>query len=294
MGCTRIMTSVTDAPQAEPKATPRLSNFTVRYLTALVFIPFGIIGAFVGGALLALMLAPLAVIGALEFYSLAANRPQQGIARAGILGIMLVIAGFYLSVPVAVGGGLLAAVLGAVIVALLRGYPLPQAVNQAWTTLLGVLYIGVPIGMLVAISNFDRGFLWLVVIFGITWGTDTLAYAGGRVWGRRPLAPKLSPKKTIEGALIGIIGGIVPSLLFLLRADAVTTAAVVMILFGPVVAIVGDLLESAIKRYYQVKDSHLERLNVIPGHGGVLDRIDALLLVSVYCYLFLTLAGIAT
>lgn len=287
------MATMTNTPST--KTQPRqLSNFTVRYLTALVFIPFGVLGAFIGGWVFALMLTPLAVIGGLEFYSLAAGRPKQGIALAGIPAILLTLAGFFFNDPVI---GLIGLVVGAsvaAVVGMARHGGMGRAASQAWTTLLGVFYIGLPLGMLIAISNFSNGFLWIAVIFGITWGTDTLAYAGGRLWGRTPLAPKLSPKKTREGALIGIIGGIVPPLLFLLRADAVTTAAVVMIAFGPLVAIIGDLLESAIKRYYAVKDSHLARLNVIPGHGGVLDRIDALLLVTVYCYLFISLSGIAT
>jgi phosphatidate cytidylyltransferase len=281
---------------SEEKQAPMLSNFAVRYLTALVLAPLAVGVMFVGNWFpwfWGLMLTPLAIVGAMEFYSLAHDRPNKGFARIGVPAVLIVMLGFYLQAPVIYLVTPLIAMAASATLSFSRFGDLRRASYQAFTTLVGILYLGLPLGLLIAINHYERGFLWLVVIFAITWGTDTFAYAGGRVWGRHPLAPRLSPKKSVEGALVGLFGGFLPALVFLTRGDAVTTAALTMIAFGPIVAILGDLLESAMKRYYQIKDSHLERLNLIPGHGGVMDRIDALLMVTTFCYLWLLLTGIA-
>lgn len=290
------MTTLTHRIHAKERQPRALSNFMVRFLTALALIPLGIAGMYLGGWfpwLWALMLVPLGVVGGLEFYSLAHGRPQQSIASVGVPAILGLMLGFYLQSP-PVWITVLALVL---IVTPLVAYRLhgdgSRLVGQTKTTLAGVIYFGFPLGFLIAAQYLENPFLWLVVIFSLTWGTDTFAYAGGRMWGKRPLAPRLSPKKTVEGALVGIVGGILPALVFLLRADALTGTVMVMVVLGPLVAIAGDLLESAIKRHYKVKDSHLHGLNVIPGHGGVMDRIDALLVVSAFCYLFIVLTGLA-
>jgi phosphatidate cytidylyltransferase len=128
-----------------------------------------------------------------------------------------------------------------------------------------------------------------MLIFALTWGTDSLAYIGGRLWGKTLLAPHISPKKTREGALVGIIGGIVPGILILLASDKLTVPLVLLVAVGPFIAILGDLVESGLKRAFGVKDSHIYGLNILPGHGGVLDRVDALILVTFFCYVYLHL-----
>jgi len=111
-------------------------------------------------------------------------------------------------------------------------------------------------------------------------------------WGKHKLAPRLSPKKTVEGAVAGVIGGFVSTLILLIIGNQVSSITLVMIALAPLVAVVGDLLESAIKRYFKVKDSHIPGLNVIPGHGGVLDRVDSWMMVAAFCYLYLLLTGV--
>ncbi|HTD77683.1 MAG TPA: phosphatidate cytidylyltransferase, partial [Chloroflexota bacterium] len=131
------------------------------------------------------------------------------------------------------------------------------------------------------------GQTWILTVCAITWGCDTAAYAVGRAIGRTPFFPRISPHKTVEGALGGIVGGVaaataVASLLHLHQP----LATIIAIAFtGTLAAQAGDLAESAFKRQAGVKDSG----TLIPGHGGVLDRVDSLLFVGglTYCWYLL-------
>lgn len=278
----------------EGATSPRISqNFRTRILTATVLLPIGIYGAVEGGIVWTLMMSVLAVVGVLEFIYLARGRESHGNALIAIPITLFVIAGFHrdqselwiaaLIIGLALAFGLAMRTHG-------RGR---QALAQTAMTAIGVLYVGFPLAFLVAIRAPEEGFLWLVVVLTITWGTDTFAYFGGRAWGKHLLAPTLSPKKTVEGAVTGVICGIGLALLFLAADGELRLETLVMVSVAAPMAVLGDLLESAIKRYYDVKDSHVPGLNVIPGHGGVLDRVDSLLVVATVCYVYMTLFGIA-
>jgi len=160
-----------------------------------------------------------------------------------------------------------------------------RTLNDAAVDLVAPIYIGAPLGMLVALQTLAGPRATLVVIATIV-VSDTAQYYSGRAFGRRPLAPTISPKKTVEGA----IGGVICGALFM--AIALTfvfpsTPIVVRVLLGLVVVflgIAGDLFESRLKRVAGMKDISA----VIPGHGGVLDRIDALLFaIPVFYYMVL-------
>ena len=123
--------------------------------------------------------------------------------------------------------------------------------------------------------------LWLA--FLATWAVDTGAYFAGIYLGKRKLAPILSPNKTIEGALGGIVSSCIVVTMFLLFIDKFTIQWLIYAVLLAVIAITGDLFESALKRNAKVKDSG----NFIPGHGGVLDRFDSLLFTIPFTYYFL-------
>lgn len=122
---------------------------------------------------------------------------------------------------------------------------------------------------------------WALLALAVTWAADTAAYAVGSRLGRRRLAPRLSPGKTVEGTLAGLVVAALTSVLLGgLFGLAPAGIAIVALLAGPA-ALAGDLLESALKRAAGVKDAG----GLIPGHGGMLDRIDSLLLVAPVVYL---------
>jgi phosphatidate cytidylyltransferase len=270
-----------------------LSNIAQRVITAVLVAPVIVATVLLGGVPFMIVVTFFAVLGVTEFYMLAQNRPSQGSVLVGIPTMIGLVIAFYLS-DVRLGIGALA--LGAAVT-----FPLEiirhrseirRSLVQVGMTLAGALYLGLPTGFLVALRALPDGALWILLILCVTWGTDTFAYVGGRLWGKTKLAPRLSPKKTREGALVGVLGGIVPSLILLAITDQLVIGALVLVFAGPLVAILGDLLESALKRFFQVKDSHIAGLDILPGHGGILDRTDALLLVATFAYLCFQLLGL--
>jgi phosphatidate cytidylyltransferase len=159
-----------------------------------------------------------------------------------------------------------------------------DALPMAGTTLLPILYLGLPFGALVAVRE-THGPAALFLLMLTVMVSDTAQYYAGRLFGRRPLAPAISPKKTVEGA----IGGFVFGTLLLAAGGYWWLPAVplgVRIVLGAAIValgIAGDLFESMLKRSAGVKDSS----TLIPGHGGVLDRIDALLFAAPIYYVVL-------
>ncbi len=151
-------------------------------------------------------------------------------------------------------------------------------------TLLGFYYIPVLLSFicLVRDKSFGEFFVWLIFI--CAWGCDTGAYFVGILFGKHKLAPALSPKKTIEGALGGVafatlfayIFGFIVSTVFSLKEVNIPLSCTVIGLVGSVFAQFGDLAASAIKRYANIKDFG----RLIPGHGGILDRFDSILLTA--------------
>ncbi|HSG99251.1 MAG TPA: phosphatidate cytidylyltransferase, partial [candidate division Zixibacteria bacterium] len=166
----------------------------------------------------------------------------------------------------------------------------PRDFSLSWVLQAGgAIWLGLGFGALGALRALDPvyGFWWLVFLFANLWTGDTAAYLVGRRLGRRPLAPSISPKKTVAGAVGQIImSGVVGSVFALVgwlpvsKALLITSALVI-----GVVGQVGDLFESALKRIAGVKDSSA----IIPGHGGVLDRFDSTLFAAPTLYVIVSL-----
>lgn len=140
---------------------------------------------------------------------------------------------------------------------------------------LAALYIGR--GYHFMLETRALGLVPLFYVLMIIWGNDTFAYLVGKSIGKRPLAPKISPNKTVEGSIGGIVGAFILSSLVLLIFSPLNISIIqnlILVTFIGLVGQVGDLAESAIKRHFGVKDSG----NILPGHGGLLDRFDNMLL----------------
>ena len=174
----------------------------------------------------------------------------------------------------------LAGVALAAVEVLFRGVTM----DEAGTRLFAPWYVGVPFGLLTAVHAQHGAYVTLLLIATVV-VSDSAQYYSGRTFGRRPLAPTISPKKTIEGA----IGGVVFGTIFMFIAGSWLlpgTAPVALLAAGlavVVLGICGDLFESRLKRVAGVKDSSA----LIPGHGGILDRIDALLFATPAYFVFL-------
>lgn len=271
-----------------------LTNLQLRLITAIILLPIAVVGSFVGGALFLVMLLPVMCVGMIEFYKMEKDTKMQGSSLTGIpTGIVVAIA-FFFNIEWLWQIALLVSIIATLILEMFR-HPkqFRKALAQIGTTLCGILYIAFPTAFLVSIRNIQPdGLMWLFVVFAITWGTDTFAYVAGRIFGRTKLAPLISPNKTVEGAIGGIFGAWIPTFLILVVSGLFQPILIPMVLIGPFWAVSGDLFESALKRFYKVKDSYVKGFNIFPGHGGVLDRIDALIWVATWVFFYLFMIGI--
>ena len=167
----------------------------------------------------------------------------------------------------------------------LAGDTREQVLERVATSGFATLYLGVPIGALAAVQV-QFGPQVLMVLLGAVIASDTAQYYGGRTFGRHLLAPTVSPKKTIEGAVCGLVAS--SGALFvvggLVLPDVGSGSHVLLGLLIAMLGIAGDLFESRLKRASDMKDSS----TLIPGHGGVLDRIDGLLLAEPVYYVVVT------
>ncbi len=148
-----------------------------------------------------------------------------------------------------------------------------QALPEAAMKTTGLVYISLPLSYFILLSNAPLGRWWALFFLIVIWCNDSFAYFSGRAFGRHKLCPSISPGKTVEGAIGGLASGVVAALIFNGFTCLTGYGAVILIaLVTGVLGIFGDLSESLIKRGAGVKDSG----TMVPGHGGVLDRIDSM------------------
>lgn len=283
---------MTSTPQAAPK-TDR-SNLMARFMTAVIAAPLVLLVTYLGGVLFLIACLAFAAFALLEFYALGHEQHIQGNYLIGLpIVVGMVLAFTFGRYELELALLLLAGAASFGVELVRRVGDGNFAFYRIGITFAGLIYAGIPAAMLADIRNLPNGMLWVYMIFSLTWGTDTLAYFGGRFWGKTPLAPRISPKKTVEGAIVGYIGGAVAAGVALLLGGQLRPVFIPLLVLGPPIAIMGDLFESRMKRFFHVKDSHVAGINIIPGHGGVLDRTDALIWVVAVCWLYFRLFGIA-
>lgn len=161
-------------------------------------------------------------------------------------------------------------------------------VSEVGLLALGWLYLPVLLSHMVLLHRFDCGKQWVLLVLIMTMTCDSCAYFVGSAFGKHRLYPAISPKKSIEGALGGLLGAVLTAMLghlWLLPQSSLIDCLMVGLLAGSIGQL-GDLFESMIKRYANIKDSG----TIFPGHGGMLDRVDSLLFSFpvVYTYLYFT------
>lgn len=246
----------------------------------IVFIPI----IYVGGIALELTAALLAIVGVYELFRM------KGLAIASFEGILAAIGAVILVLPKDPWFPFLPEntdtfALFYLIVLFLLGISVVSkntyTIDEAGFPVLVSLYVGVGFQNFLAARLAPSGLVVLFFGLFVVWATDIGAYMVGRQYGRNKLWPEISPNKTVEGAIGGIVSAVIVAIIYLLLFPGDTYFGhntFLMIAFTVVFSIAGqfgDLVESAFKRHYGVKDSG----NILPGHGGILDRFDSMLFV---------------
>jgi phosphatidate cytidylyltransferase len=256
----------------------RRSDTGARILTAVPAIAFALFIVLSGGLVFAAGLVLLSVLALSELYRLMERvRPVN-------LGGFLAVIGMVLAAHFGDAKNVLEVLVGAFPLIFYLSFLRPRRANVSWAlaaTFFGVLWIGLPMVHAVFLRALPHGDGLLIDVLVGTFLGDTAAYFGGRMYGRRPLAPTVSPNKTFEGLLAGIVGGTLAFWCGGLYQDWLSGGDALLIGFlVALTAPVGDLFESLIKRDLDVKDTG----RVFGAHGGVLDRLDAVFFTVVVGY----------
>ena len=180
------------------------------------------------------------------------------------------------------------AILVAFMAAYVFAYPKYRA-EQVMAGFFGVVYVAVMLSYIYLTRNLEHGAYLVWLIFICSWGCDTCAYCVGILIGKHKMSPLLSPKKSVEGAVGGVVGAALIGIIYAavirgLDPDAISYTAIVSFgiigALGALISMVGDLAASAIKRNHKIKDYG----TLIPGHGGILDRFDSVIFTAPIIY----------
>lgn len=258
-----------------------------RVLTGVLLAPL-VVWLFVDGPVLAreIVLAAAALVCLVELGAMTLTAHLGDRAASIIAGLALLAGGIAAQqVPHAAWFGL--AALPTAFAVLARPAPIDAAAHRLFAGWAALLYVVVPLSLAIDLSRAPDP--WLLHLLIVVWAGDTAAYFAGRALGRRPLHPTVSPKKTVEGAIGGLIGSIAGSIVgaLALGLHLDPLAFGLLGLGAGFVGQVGDLTESLIKRATGFKDSG----RILPGHGGMLDRIDGVIFAIPVYYAYLTVAG---
>ncbi len=260
-----------------------------RWITGLIALPFLIYLVYKGGIAFSLLVSVAGVVALWEY-----NRIVLDPALTAVSGIIFGW-GYLLGIGILwaahwVGPALILSLvaLNLLAVALISMFHFksdPAVLRVIVRQLQGIIYIPVLLSFLILIRASDSGMTWIFLLMAIVFAGDTSAYYVGSYWGRHKLSPAISPAKTIEGSAGGIaanlaVGAIGKALFF---PDLPWAISILFFIAVGAAGQMGDLFESEIKRFSGIKDSS----NILPGHGGILDRIDALLFASPVAYVFI-------
>jgi phosphatidate cytidylyltransferase len=258
---------------------------TTRLLAAVIGLAIVLPVLVWGGTFgLDLLLAIVLVLGVDEYakMTLPAQRPAAR-ALLAMYGIALLFAMVY-GTGVAVTGALAVGLLVLLSWSMLGVRDTAEGGRAAARMALGLLYVPFLLSFIGLLRRFDSGLGWIFLLLVVTWFGDTGAYFAGRAFGRTKLLERVSPNKTREGALGGVVLAVVGACLVKhLALDRVSWAhAVVLGILLDTAGVLGDLFESMLKRTFDVKDTG----SLLPGHGGILDRVDSLLFAApvAWCY----------
>lgn len=267
-----------------------------RILTALIWLPFIVLVLFCPSWVVTLAEMAASLVGVYEYHKAVGLAEQKPLCIMGYLACLLIPLGTWMD------AGMVRTLIY-LFVAVLFGVYLIRHTTIDWSHLallvMGLVYIPYFLSHIIAIRELELGrfYIWLVFIGAFM--TDTCAYFVGCGIGKTKLCPAISPKKTVAGAVGGIVGcgicfllyGVVVNTVFASSLGGGHFSLIRLFIMGLICAVlseIGDLVASLLKRQYQIKDFG----NLLPGHGGILDRCDSIILVAPMLFLFLEQVGI--
>lgn len=264
--------------------------FKTRLLSGIVLVIIAFLTIFFGGDVLFATLLIISLIGMHELYQIV----KIDKTALGVVGYLAAIA-YYILIRMQWAGDMLFPVillLVAVMAVYVFAFPKFHS-EQVMTAFFGVFYVAVMLSYIYRTRLLDDGLFLVGLAFLCSWGCDTCAYCVGVLFGKHKMAPRLSPKKSVEGGIGGLAGAALLGALYALAinrwggASALPGRYALICLIGGMIAMVGDLAASAIKRNKEIKDYG----TLIPGHGGILDRFDSVIFTApIIYYLALALA----
>lgn len=266
--------------------------FLKRLFSGIILIALSLLFIIPGGLILLFSTMALSVIGLFELYR--AFSIQKSVPA--VLGYLFTIVCYLNFIFPVFGPGtmmesfvfLFIAFLISLLIAYVFLYP-KYGPKEVFTAFFGIFYVSVMLSFIYLTREMDKGYIIVWLIFLASWGTDTCAYCVGVLFGKHKMSPKLSPKKSVEGAIGGIAGAIILTFIYLYIFRNEANLQIPEIVFlsisagaGGFISMIGDLAASAIKRHTGIKDYG----KLIPGHGGILDRFDSVIITAPIIYYF--------
>ncbi len=265
-----------------------------RVLSAVIFVPILFASIWFRNPWFSIVVAVAALLGVFEFYSMVSRKGWQPLTFFGMLWTLFFVFNAYYTpkyssdnVYIVATSALIGLAITLSLVWMLFLRPSGEKTMASWAaSVTGIFYMGWLLSYWVLIMNSYggdwNGRSWVFLALFSTFAVDTTAYFVGRAWGRHKMAPTVSPGKTWEGAAGGLVGAIAAVIILALILN-VGISYSEMIILGVIIAVfaqLGDLAESKLKRSMGVKEAG----NLIPGHGGILDRLDSIVFTGVVVY----------
>ena len=263
--------------------------FKTRLISGIVLVIIALATIISGSWILFFTLLAVSLIGMRELYKVmkVSDEHVTVLELVGYLGAVL----YYIAMKADFGNyGTMAIIISMILILFVYvfGYPKYHA-EQVMAAFFGVVYVAVMISFIYLTRSLPDGKFLVWLIFLCSWGCDTCAYCVGMLIGKHKMAPVLSPKKSIEGAVGGVAGAALLGVIYAAATQGKMAEYALICAVGALISMVGDLAASAIKRNQNIKDYG----KLIPGHGGILDRFDSVIITApVIYYLAKTILGI--
>lgn len=263
--------------------------FKTRLISGIVLVIIALATIISGSWILFFTLLAVSQIGMRELYKVmkVSDEHVTVLELVGYLGAVL----YYIAMKADFGNyGTMAIIISMILILFVYvfGYPKYHA-EQVMAAFFGVVYVAVMLSFIYLTRSLPDGKFLVWLIFLCSWGCDTCAYCVGMLIGKHKMAPVLSPKKSIEGAVGGVAGAALLGVIYAAATQGKMAEYALICAVGALISMVGDLAASAIKRNQNIKDYG----KLIPGHGGILDRFDSVIITApVIYYLAKTILGI--